>query len=117
MKINKGKQENKMGIDNLEVETKEKNDKELNITREELALAITEYIEENNINIPALLILYPPYADEALISEDAIFAVNQMRNTGIMQGRHENYFEPQAKITIDELFEILRRLNEKIKND
>ncbi len=88
----------------------EKNGAILNITREELALSLSKYIEENNINIPAVLMLYPPYDDEDEISKEAIFAVNQMRNTGLMKSKIDNKFKPKEKMTINELIDVIRKL-------
>lgn len=102
--------ENKQENENIEQRAS------LNITREELALCLSKYIEENNINIPAVLVLFPPYDDEECISEDARIAVNQMRNTGLMQSKRDNLFEPKAKVTIEELFGVFKKFNEKVND-
>lgn len=85
-------------------------EKEEKLTREEFATIIFKYIEKYNINIPAVLMLYPPYDDEAQISDDAKIAVDQMRYTGLMQAKKENMFKPKSKVTKKELAAVFKKL-------
>ncbi|MBO5143524.1 MAG: S-layer homology domain-containing protein [Clostridia bacterium] len=80
------------------------------VKREELAIIIFRFIEKMNINIPAVLMLYPPYDDDENISEYAKVAVEQMRYTRLMLGNEENKFKPKADVTKSEAEDIFAKL-------
>lgn len=82
------------------------------ITREELALIMSRYMEKMNIEIPEISDEIKTYDDEEEISEYALDAVKQMRKIGLMQGKLENKFDPKGEALRCEVATILMRFEQ-----
>ena len=82
------------------------------ITREQLATMMFRYMEKMEIDIPALLIEYPAYDDAEEISAYAVTSVKIMRNTGLMQGKLDNRFDPKGTALRSEVATLLMRFCE-----
>lgn len=79
------------------------------ITREELAVMLTNYIEKTGKTLPS--VNEPAsYADAGAISSWALDAVNKMQTSGLMTGKEDNRFDPQGILTRAELAVVMQRI-------
>lgn len=79
------------------------------ITREELAVMLTNYIEKTGKTLPS--VNEPAaYADAGAISSWALDAVDKMQTSGLMTGKEDNCFDPQGILTRAELAVVMQRV-------
>ena len=83
---------------------------EQNITREQIAMIISNYLDTLNVQLPADENTPSAFTDEASISPWAMDAVAAMRKSGFMQGNN-NAFEPQKTLSRAEAATVLMRLH------
>ncbi len=83
------------------------------ITREEMATMISRYITNMKVNVEATDTSSQEYADASAISEYAVESVKTMRETGLMEGKNGNNFDPKGMATRAEVATILMRFVEK----
>lgn len=81
------------------------------ITREELAVMMYNYMQKTGINLPTMLAEFPAFDDADEISPWAENAVRVMRATGLMNGKTGNKFDPKGKATRAEVATILMNLS------
>jgi hypothetical protein len=86
-----------------------------NVTREQMAVMLYNYINFKGITLPANN-ASAPFADESEISSWAIEAVKAIQAAGIISGRPGNLFDPQATATRVEVATIFARFIEIMSN-
>ena len=85
------------------------------ITREQMAVILSNYIEKYEIVMPTDKMARPAFADADKISDWAVLAVNQMQNAEILSGKEGNNFDPQGTATRAEVATMLQRFMQKTK--
>jgi hypothetical protein len=82
-------------------------DPNANITREQMARMLVNYIEHKKIELPAGGLSV--FNDAAYINEWAVSAINTLNGAGIIAGRTGNIFEPQGIATRAEVATVFTR--------
>jgi len=85
-----------------------------NITRQELAAILSRYAKYIGAPLPTTRAL-PSFADEANISGYAKDAVNELYQAGVINGRDNNRFDPNAYATRAEVAAMIHRFAELVK--
>ena len=85
-----------------------------NITRQELAAILSRYARYIGKALPTTHSA-PDFADEANISDYAKDAVNELYQAGVIQGKDNNRFDPNAYATRAEVAAMIHRFAEIIK--
>ncbi len=80
----------------------------LNINREDFAVAVFNYLEYTGYNITVNNKV--PFADDSIISANAKDAVYTLKAIGIVNGDQSNKYNPKSNLTRAELSAILERL-------
>ena len=83
------------------------------ISRQDLAVMVIRYM--NYANIVPMTASYITYADSDQIASYADNPVQQMVNTGIMNGKPNNCFDPRGEATRAEVATVLHRFAEKVR--
>ncbi len=81
------------------------------ITREQMAVMMVNYARATGYKLP-VSIAAVAFADNAKISSYAKDAVKAIQQTGVINGKHNNRFDPQGNTTRAEAATILRRFVE-----
>ncbi len=79
-----------------------------NISREQLAVMLQRYIRASHLE--TIPVERESFADEDLVSDWALEAVNLMKDCGLMNGRGDNRFEPKGTATRAEICAVVCRI-------
>ena len=82
------------------------------LSRIEVVELLSNFLQENEVNLPALMYMPAPFDDADLIPEELENAVLTMRTTQLMGGYEDNTFRPAALMTRGEAAVILARLQD-----
>jgi hypothetical protein len=85
-----------------------------NITREQMAAILNNYVVKMGLNLPAIR-AYTAFDDEAAIAGYAKESVERLYIEGIIDGKKENLFDPKGSSTRAEAASMFHRLVEAIK--
>ncbi len=80
------------------------------ITREQLAVIISNYIKFTKLKMTEVTNDLTPFADQKSISSYAREGIKTIQRAGIIFGKDNNYFDPQGKATRVQVAAILERL-------
>ena len=86
-------------------------DPDQSITREQMAVIMSNYAETIGYTLPKVHV-ENIFADKAKISTYAKETVKQMQMAGVINGKNNNFFDPQGTATRAEVSAVLRRLVE-----
>ena len=91
-------------------------DPDADITREQMAVMLYNYIEFKNISLPAIQAA-AAFADESSVSLWAIGAVRAIKSAGIITGKPGNLYDPKTTASRAEVATIFARFLDYIADD